>query len=175
MVAPVHLVKTPPLLRRERPQNGMKQNTNPRAESLLSVGQRRVHGHQRVIEAAQRFLSHNRSWCGMFRRLNAWRKLADAQYVYATEPMAESSACGLGLPGFHDTEQSFGCSGVGEYEVLKNLQRVPLAAGCAQPCVGGYAGGCAFSCAPHELELRRHSPHLVMTDNQVPRYRKRPA
>ena len=45
MMAAVDLMKAPPLLRRERAEDGMIEHASPGAKALFCVGQRGVHGN----------------------------------------------------------------------------------------------------------------------------------
>lgn len=125
-------------------------------KSLFCVAEHCIHGDQSVIEATERIVSDSSLRHSVFRRLHAGREAADAEYIKAAEAMPKTTWFRFVLAGVESAQQSFGRSGVGEHEVLEDLQRVPLARRCVrQVFQRGITDG-DLGPATHRLKFRRH-------------------
>jgi len=91
MVAAMYLVKAAPLLRSEGAESGMIQQNRLAAKSLFGVAEHCIHGDQSVIEVTERIVSDSRLRRSVFRRFQAGREAADAQYIKAAEAMPKTT------------------------------------------------------------------------------------
>ncbi len=155
VMASVDLVKTPPLLRGERAEDGMVEHTGAGAKSLFRVAQRGIHGDQGIVKTAQRFIPQTTARHDLFGRLDTSGKAAESQNIEAADAMAKTGAGGFRLSRLDGAKQSLSGGGVGEHEVLEQLQRIPLILRCTQQRLGGNTASCAIGLAADELQFWR--------------------
>ena len=90
-------------------------------ESFLSVGQRSIHCHQRVVKTAQRIIAQFPSRHRMLRCFDSGREPAEPQDVDALQTLRETKRSVLGLAGLHGSQQALGRRSVGEQEMFEYL------------------------------------------------------
>jgi len=151
VVASVDQVKTPPLLRGERSQDRMEQNTGAVTESSLRVSQRCIHGHQSIVEATQRIGPEAVTRYGVLWRLDARGKSSQAEDINGPHAMVEGSAAALRPAGFHSAQQSFGGCGVRKNQVFQHLQRAPLAVRSMGKGINRHRTDCGVGFSPYVL------------------------
>src|SRR3974390_304112 len=141
----------------------MEQNTRAVAESSLRIGQRRIHRHQSIVEATQRFGPEAVTRHSVLWRLDACRKSSQTEDVNAAHAMAKRPAASLRPAGFHGAQQSFGGRGVRKDQVLQHLQRAPLAVHSMRKSINRSRTHCAVSFAAYGLEFWRQPAHPNQT------------
>jgi len=151
VVASVDQVKTPPLLRGERSQDRMEQNTGAMTESSLRIGQGRIHGHQSIVEAPLGIAPEAVTRYGLLWRLDTRRKSSQAEDINRPHAMAERSAAALWPAGFHGAQQSLGGCGVGKNQVLQHLQRAPFAVRSMGKGINRHRTDCGVGFSPYGL------------------------
>lgn len=88
MMTPVHLVKSPPLLRGQGTKYRMVEKPRTRSKSLFGICQSGVHGDQCVVETAQRIIPQSIARCSVFGRLNAGWEFSHSQNVKTAKPLS---------------------------------------------------------------------------------------
>ena len=92
MVAAMHLMKAPPLWHGQRTQDGMAQYASLPSKSLLSIGERGVHGDKGIIEAAKWLVIQTRPRLDLLGRLDAARISSNPENVEAADTLAQIRA-----------------------------------------------------------------------------------
>lgn len=160
MVAGVNLVKASPLLRGERTEDGMPKQAYLRAEPLLGVRERRVHGDESVIEVAKWFVFAQAAFrFGLLGRFNTLWEASDLQYIKTANAFRHSRTGPVDLAGIHSPQEALGRGGVAEEEMLENLQGIPMSPRRALPSVGRYSPGRTLGFSAHDFQFWRHSLH----------------
>ena len=116
------LVKASPGLGRQRTEHWMVEHPGTGSESLFGVGQRSIHRHQCIVKVAQRIISQPSERHGLLKRFDSGWKLANAQDVSALQLLPYIRLSAQGLAGLHSPQETRGCRGVGEHQVLKDLR-----------------------------------------------------
>jgi hypothetical protein len=166
---PVYLVKTPPLLRRERSQDRMHQHARFRPEPLFRIVQRGIHGNQRVVKLPQRLAPKRGSRCGLPGCFHTGRESPDAQDVKGANAMTEGPIDSLDLTGRQRAQQALGRGGVRQQEVFEDLQRIPFAIRSAGQRIRQHPARGAFGFASDEFEFWRHPGSTPRGHSNCPR------
>src|SRR5271157_577104 len=119
-------MKASPFLRSKWPKNWMVQQFYSGSEPLLSIGQRRIHGDQRVIEGAQRLQTHVVLRCGLLRRHTSRRQKPESCHIERTDAIAQRGPATERLADLHGLQRSLGRCSVAEKQVLEDLGTAPL-------------------------------------------------
>jgi hypothetical protein len=86
----MNFVKATPLLRGQRAKDGMVKHAGLRAKPPFNIGERCIHGNERVVEMTNRIVAQTGFRPGLFRRFDSAWKPADSKHVEAPKVLASA-------------------------------------------------------------------------------------